>query len=292
MNTALSAQQQLMGHTAADTLRRYSLPVAMVVAVIALPLFLFGYAGIAQYFMLGAGCILIYGGNFAVAERHRQWALPFLAIVITLLMAGGVAWARGEYLAFLQYFDSWIQPIENLLKVSFPRDIIGALPFFNILLLLFWGIFKLAVANAIRVREKLPFRVVPKRQDVAAISGAYAYRPQRGWFLQPQWHFVRHFSVALTLLSIVALIISWQVFAGTASSDWVPILPAAALVIFGELAAYLGGLHYDSGGIRFGGEDVISSPWGNYEKVWRDMRQVWPRQWLAAGNRALWGKRQ
>lgn len=270
-----------------DAAHRLALPAVAACGVVASLLFFFGYGDLAQYVALTAPLALIYGANLDRAMRHRQWAFPILATLFLLIVAGVLAWGRGEYLTLLQKFDPLVQLIERWLNVRLPRDVVGALALINGLLLFLWGTIKLLLARGLLLGDR--FR--PGNPSTAA-SGAYAFRPQRGWFLVPEWHFARHFLVAMTCLSLIGLIACWQVFVGVASSAWVPMLPAAMTIILGELAAYLGGQREVTGGIVFGGEDANAKPWANYEKVWADLRRVWPQQWLAAGNRAPWGRRR
>lgn len=276
--------QAVSANRVSDSAHRFALPAAAACGVAATILFHFGYGDLGQYVALTASLALIYGANLDRTIRHRQWGFPILATLFFLVVAGVLAWGRGEYLALLQKFDPLVQLIERWLNVRVPRDIVGALPLINGLLLFAWGTIKLSLATGIRLRDRFS-RSNPSR----AVSFAYAFRPQRGWFLVPEWHFARHFMAAMTCLSMIVLIACWQVFVGVASSSWVPALPAALTVILGELAAYLGGQREVTGGVIFGGEDANAKPWANYEKVWADLRRVWPKQWLAAGNRAPWG---
>lgn len=277
----------------AERLRRSSMLVFGVAMGLSLALFYSGDSGMAQYLMLLAAAALICAGNLGSRERHRQWLLPLLAIVAVIALAILAARIRGGYLALLQYLDYWIRLIESWLNVQFPRDIVGLLALLNGFLLFAWGGIKLFVAGIIRVRDLLPLLSRSKRPDVASSFGAYAFSPLQGWYLQPQWYFARHLSIGLTLLSGLGFLACWLVFTGSMQATWVPILPAAMIVLFGEIAAYLGGEHDPAGDIRFGGEDVLASPWANYEAVWRDLRRsFWVRQWLAAGNRFLWGNRK
>lgn len=270
-----------------DTIHRLALPASAASGLVASLLFYFGYGDLAQYVALTAALALAYGANLDREKRHLQWVFPIMATLFLLIVAGVLAWGREEYLALLQKFDPLVQFIERWLNVRLPRDFIGALALINGLLLFLWGTIKLLLARGILLRDR--FR---PGNPLTAVSGAYAFRPQRGWFLVPEWHFARHFLVAMTCLSLIGLIACWQVFVGIASSSWVPMLPAAITVILGELAAYLGGHREVTGGIIFGGEDTNAKPWANYEKVWADLRRVWPQQWLAAGNRAPWGGRR
>jgi hypothetical protein len=279
--------QAVSANRVSDSAHRFALPAAAACGVAAAILFHFGYGNLAQYVALTASLALIYGANLDRTMRHRQRAFPILAPLFFLVVAGLLTWGRGEYFALLQKFDPLVQLIERWLNVRVPRDIVGALAMINGLLLFVWGTIKLSLANGIRLRD----RFSPGNPS-KALSGAYAFRPQRGWFLVPEWHFARHFLAAMTCLSLVELIACWQVFVGVASSAWVPVLPAALTVILGELAAYLGGRREVTGGIIFDGEDANAKPWANYEKVWVDLRRVWPQQWLAAGNRAPWGRRR
>lgn len=277
----------------AERLRRSSMLICVVAVGLSLVLFYSGDTDFAQYLMLLGATALIYAGNLTSKERYRQWLFPLLAIIVVIAFAILLARFRGGYLALLQYVDTGIRFIEFRLNIHIPHDIAGLLAVLNGFLLFAWGGIKFVVAGVIRVRDLIPMLRTSGRQDVASSFGAYAFSPRQGWHLQPQWYFARHFTIALATLAGLGFLVCWQVFTGALQATWVPILPAALVLLFGEVAAYLGGQHDLSGDIRFGGEDVVTSPWANYEAVWRDLRQtVWIRQWLAAGNRFLWGSRK
>lgn len=268
------------------TLHHMALPVSAVSGMLAGMLFYFGYGDFGQYVALFAALALVYGANLDRENRHRQWAFPIMSILFLLIVAGVLAWGRGEYVELLQKYDHLIRFIERWLNVTIPRDIVNALALINGLLLFLWGTLKLTLNGIVLFLN----RILPSHSSSVSF-GAYAFRPQRGWFLSPQWHFARHFLLAMTFLSLILLIASWQIFVGVMFSSWVPMLPAAMVVILGEISAYLGGHREAAGGVIFGGEDTNAKPWANYEKPWGDLRRVWTRQWLAAGNNAPWSAR-
>jgi hypothetical protein len=244
------------------------------------------------YLALLASALLLHAGSLPVDQRQRQWPALVIALVLCFVAVLGYAWVARHVSTFLHEFDWLLRPLGDLLGISptggsVTPELLGLL---NIALMLCMAAFKLLAAGTMQGLSKV-FGAEAGTQS-AARYGAYDFQPQRGWRLLPEWVFARHFSLALTGFSLAGMVLFFMEIDNVWDASWIPVLPAALLILFGELAAYLGGIPGGQGESSFTGSDAGASPFANYEEVWKAMRKVWPDGWLAAANKDIWKKPQ
>jgi len=198
---------------------------------------------------------------------------------------------REDFSSVVSANASFLVEIAGFLGVSLPGEFGLALIWLNIGLMFCLGVAKFLLLGVMTgIRSILGEDA--GQGSAASIYGAYEYRAGEGWVLISAWYFIRHFSVALCALSIVAVFFFWMAAEGFWSIEWLPVLPACLLLISGEVAAYLGGKAGKAGKVSIAGGNAQAESYANYEVVWKAMQKVWPDNWLAASNRDLWGKNE
>lgn len=239
---------------------------------------------LVPYALLAGVLLILWWTNFPRRRRSEQWLFPVAAVVFSIAALASVYWLREEYMSLLARYDPWVQWIEAIVPIVVPKDAFELLPWLNGAFLLLFALGKLLLRGSLALVARLP-KTSP-RGDSA--WGAYAHVKDQGWKLQPEWYFALQACRALTVLAFMLLLVCWQVFEGRWSPPMTPILPAIALVIFGECAAYLGGESPGTGAVELHGDDVSVSAFGNYSKVWKEMLAIWPKSWLATGSTPIW----
>jgi len=236
------------------------------------------------YALLVGVLLILWLTNFRRRRRNEQWLFPVAALVFSVAALAAVYWLREEYLSLLARYDLWVQWIEAIVPIVVPKDVFGLLPWLNGAFLLLFSLIKLLLRGSLALVARL--RKTTPRGDSA--WGAYAHVKDQGWQRQPEWYFALQACRALTVLAFFLLLVCWQVYEGRWSPPLTPILPAMALVIFAECAAYLGGQSPGLGAVELRGDDVSVSAFGNYSKVWKEMLAIWPKHWLATGSVPIW----
>lgn len=241
----------------------------------------------AYFFAFTALLLLQYAGNFPTKQRHRQWPILFAGLIYSLVSLALMRWVQTKTQAFLQDWDPLLSWLGNVLNISQPTDLVTALAWLNALLLLGWGGLKLTLAVGIRILPA-PASQGPSTNKSFESKGAYFHKKQKGWSLKPQFLFLWELSRALTVLSTLWLLGVLLSYHGEFPATWLPIAPICLVIIFSEIAAYLGGGETAAESMDVLGDDATLQTWANYEPVWRGYRRVWKDQWLGTGKGAPW----
>lgn len=264
------------------------LTVAMVLGVLSIVLHVLTNNRAASVVGLVAAWLLLYGSNFEFDERHRQWIFPVAALSLCIFWLVIVVWLQANFDSFMRGHSTLLNWLGSIFNLRLPQNFGEALQCLNMLLIVLMGVLKLSIAAGIHVIRTF-FKPDAGMLNSITKYGVYDFFPTRGWRLISKWVYVRHFCCAMTFSSAFALVALLLTSNGTWSFTWLPLLPASGVLIFGEIAAYLGGRSGEMRQFEFEGGEVGITPFGNYEQVWKSMRQVWPESWLAASNQDMWG---
>jgi hypothetical protein len=273
-----------------DLLPALALFVAVVTSGACVALNYLDERELASHLGLLAACSWLYSGNLPVQDRHRQWWVMALNLLLCQAVLGLAYWVKlhsGRWLSQMSPFFSWIA---DALNIAAPTTIADAVLWLNYLLFALAALLKQLLRGSMLATRLYPGSKAGKAR-LTPQQGAYDFAPERGWQLMPKWSFARHFLVATTALLTLALATYWYFLVTLGELPGAPLLPVCAYISFAELAAYLGGKSQGQFGGSVGGESTQFSPFANYEAVWIAMRKLWAQHWLAAGNRDLWGKK-
>ncbi len=251
-----------------------------------------GYGEVSPYALLLAALLLIFGGNLDSGMRHRQWPALLAAVIVCLAAFVLSLWAKARLTEFGDYFGDFLLILAQLAGqdsrawASALGD--ALLMILNLFLLFSMGLLKLVLSLGMRASRRF---LGEKAGQTATTSGAYDFLPARGWRVLPCWAFARHLCVALTVMSVALLGLFWLELDGVWRCSWVPVLPAITLILFGEAAAYLGGIPGGQGVTTIEGGDAAGAVFASYEDVWCAMRDTWSDSWLARASQDPWKKR-
>lgn len=271
--------------------QRATLIGGMLLVALSFALYVLNNQRAASFVGLVAVWLLLYGGNFELDERQRQWIFPIFAIALCIFFLVIVFWIQSNFDSFMRRHSTTMNWLSSTLNIPLPKDFNDLLHYLNMLLMLLMAVFKLSISGGLRT-IRIFFRHDAGMLNSITKYGVYDFFPIRGWRLNSKWVYIHYFCCLMTLFSALALVAFLLVLNELWSLTWFPILPACSLIIFGEIAAYLGGSSKEIGQFEFDGAEVDITPFANYEQVWKSMRQVWPESWLAASNRDMWGDKK
>lgn len=230
--------------------------------------------------------------NFPKSLRYKQVWSPIAAITYSVIVV--VLYLKIHPL-IESLSNSITKLLQNLITLPVYQGISDFPLIFNFSILLIFLIIKLScVASTylgmafmwlkIKILRRQKAEVHSRQSRIDKISFAYnqdEYNKELFW-LRKEYVFPGILASYLAWFSFILLAGSIFVYFVYPLSFFTPKLPVLSLLIFLEIAWYLGGLRpFDKIG-RIAGDDVATERIGDYRPLWEKYQRVWPAHIMAA----------